>query len=94
MFRLGPMFVLSDEYFLWTGVLSAKRAVNFPENLLGKRIVKEGRRRVDCEDKIRIFCSKNASEGGILPLPEVCRDADFIGDNVLTGIFQTMRPKK
>jgi len=54
--------------------------------------MKEGRRWVDCEDKIRIFCSKNASEG--VTLSGVCSDAEFIGGNAVTGVCQTMGLKK
>ena len=48
---------------------------------------------MDCEDKIRIFCSKNASEGGFT-LSGVCSDAEFIGGNAVTGVCQTMGLKK
>jgi hypothetical protein len=39
-------------------VLSTEKAVNFSENLLGTRTVKEGWHLADCEDKIRIFVQK------------------------------------
>jgi hypothetical protein len=58
MLWLRLMFVYRTNIFLWTRVLSTKKAIDFSENLLGKGIVEESRQLVDCEDKIRIFAQK------------------------------------
>jgi hypothetical protein len=39
--------------------------VDFPENLLSRRIVEESRRLADNEDKIRIFAQKALLRGAI-----------------------------